>query len=318
MITVVIAVYNCEKYLRQCIDSVIKQTYQPLEIILVDDHSKDSSFAICQEYEKNHSNIRVVQSSSQSPGGTRNVGLRLVDTKYVYFLDCDDYINEQALQTLFDICEKNDLDMLTGEFVGMNEVGIIKEKVSKSRKETDILTGEEYLKFSTKNNYTGLCIWSNLYRTDLFKKNGIEFFEKTYFDDMSSFISIVSHCRRAKFIPYQFYYYRRHEGSIMTADKDWPYVFYDVFCRIKQTLTENDFNRKMMSYTSQMLLYSAVESLSKAYKTSQYMEYVSKFKTDHIFKKALLRTPKTKQKLLYLIYFSPKLLGRILSAIKKK
>lgn len=318
MITVVIAVYNCEKYLRQCIDSVLNQTYKPIEIILVDDHSKDTSLNICHEYEKNHSNIRVVQSWSQSPGGTRNVGLRLVKTKYVYFLDCDDYISNDAMQTLFDICEKNQLDMVTGQFVGMNEAGNIKEISSRKIKETAVLTGEEYLRFSTKNNYIGLCIWSNLYRTGLFKDNHVEFYDKVSFDDTSSFIKIVANAKRVKFVPYLFYYYRRHEGSIMTADKDWPKVFYDVFIRVKQTLLEGNFNRKMTAYTSQMIIYAAAESLLKAYGTSQYHEYVKKFKDDKVFRKSISRTRKAKQKLFYLIYLFPDLLGKILVKTKKK
>ncbi len=91
-VSVVVPVYNVEKYLPQCIDSVINQTYKNLQIILVDDGSTDSSGKICDDYSRTAPRISVIHKPNGSLSDARNAGLAKSDSKYVYFLDSDDYI----------------------------------------------------------------------------------------------------------------------------------------------------------------------------------------------------------------------------------
>ncbi len=112
LISVIIPVYNVEEYLHECVDSVINQTYKNLQIILVDDGSTDSSGKICDEYAENDKRITVVHQKNAGPSKTRNTGLSQANGKYIYFLDSDDYIENNALELLIDTAESNDADLV--------------------------------------------------------------------------------------------------------------------------------------------------------------------------------------------------------------
>lgn len=99
-ISVVIPVYNVEKYLKECLDSVIGQTYQNLQIILVDDGSTDSSGSICDEYAQKDERIKVVHQKNQGAGAAKNTGLELVKGEYVSLIDSDDYISNTFYETM--------------------------------------------------------------------------------------------------------------------------------------------------------------------------------------------------------------------------
>ncbi len=112
LISVIIPVYNVEKYLKECIDSVLGQTYKNYEIILVDDGSTDSSGAICGDYAQNHKNIRVIHKENRGLSHARNVGTSEATGEYIYFLDSDDYIDANAFSLLVEAMEKQKADFL--------------------------------------------------------------------------------------------------------------------------------------------------------------------------------------------------------------
>lgn len=111
-ISVVIPVYNVENYLRQCLDSVINQTLDDIEIICVNDGSTDSSPDILEEYSRKDSRIRIISQENMGLSGARNTGMKYIKGEYVYFLDSDDYIELDALNQMYNISKNNSLDML--------------------------------------------------------------------------------------------------------------------------------------------------------------------------------------------------------------
>lgn len=116
LISVIIPVYNVEKYLSRCIDSVLKQTYTNYEIILVNDGSTDNSRKICDDYSKNNANIRVIHKENAGLSHTRNVGIENATGSLVYFLDSDDYIAPECLQVLYENMQGNKADVSCGSF----------------------------------------------------------------------------------------------------------------------------------------------------------------------------------------------------------
>ena len=128
LISVIIPVYNVEKYLGECIDSVLHQTYKELEIILVDDGSKDYSGKICDGYAEKFENITVIHKENAGLGFARNTGLDCIHGKYVTFLDSDDYLKEDTIEMLYDNLKKNQVDMCKSGFRKVdNNKGIINE-----------------------------------------------------------------------------------------------------------------------------------------------------------------------------------------------
>lgn len=110
--SIVVPVYNVEKYLKRCVDSLIGQSYPNLEILLVDDGSKDSSLSICKEYELKDSRIRALHKENEGLGLTRNYGIERATGKYITFVDSDDYLTSDAVEAMLGKAEATDADVV--------------------------------------------------------------------------------------------------------------------------------------------------------------------------------------------------------------
>ena len=102
LISVIVPIYNVEKYLKQCIDSIINQTYKKLEIILVDDESPDECGIICDEYQKKDSRVRVIHKKNGGVSSARNVGIDIATGKWITFIDSDDWIDEEYFNIMLE------------------------------------------------------------------------------------------------------------------------------------------------------------------------------------------------------------------------
>ena len=111
-ITIVVPVYNVEKFLCKCLDSILNQTFTNYKVILVDDESTDSSGIICDEYAEKYEFISVIHQKNKGLGGARNTGIDCCDTEYIMFLDSDDYLHPEALSACMEIAVENDCDMV--------------------------------------------------------------------------------------------------------------------------------------------------------------------------------------------------------------
>ena len=111
LITIIVPVYNVEKYIRECIDSLLNQTYKNLEIILVDDGSKDKSGEICENYANADSRVKVIHKENEGLGFARNTGLTVAQGKFVTFIDSDDWLENDALQLLYGALKKENADI---------------------------------------------------------------------------------------------------------------------------------------------------------------------------------------------------------------
>ena len=111
-VSVIIPVYNVEKYLRECLESVINQTLKDIEIICINDGSTDKSYEILKEYAKLDHRIRILNQSNMGQSAARNRGLEIAKGKYVYFMDSDDWLEKDALKCLTDISESKNLQIL--------------------------------------------------------------------------------------------------------------------------------------------------------------------------------------------------------------
>ena len=115
-VSVIIPVYNDEKYLKQCVESVLTQTYTNLEIILVDDGSTDHTPEICEEYREKYNQIRVLHKKNGGVGSSRNAGLALATGEYVLFVDHDDWLDQHHIEDLYNLAVKNKADIAAGNF----------------------------------------------------------------------------------------------------------------------------------------------------------------------------------------------------------
>ena len=120
-VSVIVPVYNVEKYLRRCIDSIVRQSYSNLEILLVDDGSQDASLSICKEYETKDSRIRVFHKENEGLGLARNYGIERATGEYITFVDSDDYLTLDAIEFMLKKAIVTDADVVIASHYYKNE-----------------------------------------------------------------------------------------------------------------------------------------------------------------------------------------------------
>lgn len=204
-VSIIIPVYNCEKYILECLDSVCEQTLQDIEVICVDDGSTDQSYCMIQEYCKSDNRVNVVKQRNQGAGSARNLGLQLATGKYVAFLDADDfYYEKNALETLFNTCVQNkakvcgsSLKLLRGGYIA-DDMTLC--EVKEAAKEVDVL---EYRDFQFDYGYTGF-----LFQKEMLIENHISFPKYRRFQDPPFLVRAMYAAKKFAFSDAALYCYR--------------------------------------------------------------------------------------------------------------
>lgn len=210
-ISVIIPIYNAETSLKRCLDSVVNQTYQNLQIILIDDGSKDASSTICDEYAQKDSRIEVVHQINAGVGAARNVGLSLVRGEYIGFVDADDFIEldmyESLLKTLLDY--KVDIAACSFFDERLNRVkeGDSGMVVCRRVKKQIAL----FLRDREFNNY----LWNKLFRASLF--DAVQFPELKLCEDLSVLIQLYLHSGKIAQLEQPKYHYTDNPASLTNS-----------------------------------------------------------------------------------------------------
>lgn len=211
IVSIIIPVYNVSEYLHECLDSVINQTFSDIEIICVNDGSTDDSLSILQKYATEDNRIVIIDKSNGGLSSARNAGLELSKGKYVNFIDSDDFIELDTIESAV-----NRINGADAVFYGTNIFG----DAMTNRRKTD----EEYyrIKFTgfveldtyVRSN-TDVSAWNKLFRKSIIDKYNIKFPDKLLFEDYSFYWKYVFCCKNVYYLPDKKYNYRRREGSIM-------------------------------------------------------------------------------------------------------
>lgn len=217
-ISVIIPVYNVEKYIRKCIESVCGQTYRNLEIILIDDGSPDKSGAICDEYAATDSRIKVIHTENGGVSRARNIGLDMATGKYIGFIDSDDYIKPGMYETLACRMEKEDADTAICGFISVNEEGeVLPDKQIPMPANDMVMTREEAVRQLAGSDYVCfITVTNRLYRKEVFQK--IRFPEKKRYEDEYIAHHVLWKCRKVIVLNEPQYYYVHHSDSFMEQE----------------------------------------------------------------------------------------------------
>lgn len=210
-ISVIIPVYNVEKYLPACLDSLLSQSYSELEILLIDDGSTDSSGRICDEYAKKDYRIRVIHQKNGGAANAKNTGLRAATGKYLVFLDSDDYLEPDAYKYMLDRMMETDADVVQCAF---RLVYVDESQDVVMAKEPAVYGTQDYLLQYTKDWTCGL-LWDKLYRRELFQ--GILFEEGHKIDDEFFTYQGMMNANKVLRDPKIIYNYRQRGSSVMKS-----------------------------------------------------------------------------------------------------
>jgi len=218
-VSIIIPVYNVDKYLRRCIDSVLSQSFTDFELILVDDGSKDTSPQLCDEYSNKDSRIRVIHKSNGGVSAARNDGLYIAKGEYVTFIDADDWVEEGYLEILLDYSQ---YDIVFFSYRMIYEDGyfseyVFTEKEGNARTMWNIVAS---LKANaSKSNFYGYT-WNKMFRKEIIDKYGIKFINGLRISEDEVYtLDYCTHANSIKVLPFCLYNYRIL-GSGLTATRN--------------------------------------------------------------------------------------------------
>lgn len=209
-ISIIVPIYNAEKYLNKCIKSLINQTKQELEFVLVNDGSTDTSEDIIKSYKDKR--IKYFKNKNQGIGKTRNFGIDKATGKYIMFLDSDDYLATHACEELFNKAEKDNLDLVINDFYRVDEE-------TEKQEEIKILDFKNTTLKENKNLLldVNLAPWNKLYKTELLKKNKIKFVEDLKYEDAPFVIEAMDKAKKIGHLNKFLNYYIIHKNSETTV-----------------------------------------------------------------------------------------------------
>ena len=213
-ISVIIPVYMAENYLRPCIDSVLAQSYENFELLLIDDGSTDSSGAICDEYAKTDKRITVYHRQNQGVSKTRNFGMQHASGEYILFVDADDLIQPAYIEKLYGAMPEGDANAVSMCRFQMLEGSIISdthESLLNFCAQTDSLF-ERFLNPLVTRKIYGTC-WRVLFPKRLLEQYSITFFHCKIAEDMLFFMEVISHCSQISVCDEPLYLYRQFDNS---------------------------------------------------------------------------------------------------------
>lgn len=296
-ISVIVPIYNVENYLKECLESLVNQNFNNYEVILVNDGSTDNSKIIAEEYAENYNHVKLINTSNNGLSAARNVGINNSTGKYLVFVDSDDYVDNMYLNDLYEDITKNNNDISICSYEQVYddanrntiEVMKIKEDVQYSNIEVlkIILEGE-----------IQCYAWNKIYKSELFKKNNIEYPLGKLFEDIFTLILLITKSNNISFINKPLYKYRIRNGSITNkkseqAVMDINYAIDQVNKLICESNLIYDVSDELVNF-NMMYTLSGLDILgyNNEYKNRVfYCKYKEKFKKcyfEYDMKKVLL------------------------------
>lgn len=219
-ISVIVPVYNVSEYLAQCMDSIINQTFEDIEIICVNDGSTDDSLEILEGYSQKDKRIRIISQENRGLGAARNVGMRAAEGSYLFFIDSDDFIKPNALELLHENAVSNKSDVVfyrAYKYIDGEEVPNVLFNFEKEFPEADFndftFTYRDVKGFVLNNGFNA---WIKLYSRQFIDANpDFEFTENIAFEDVLPHVMLMIRASRISFVPEFLYCYRYNEASLV-------------------------------------------------------------------------------------------------------
>lgn len=219
-ISIIIPVYNSEKYLRTCLDSITNQTLKDIEIIIVDDGSVDKSSEIYNEYLNKDDRIIVIKQTNQKQGAARNRGIEISKGEYIGFVDADDYVDLTFFEKLYETATRYEADMA---IAGLIKVCAGKKKY-KWKFESEKLLTSDYDKFILGHQIKNAAPYNKIYKRDFIEKNQIRFKENIFYEDGPFTVQAVYYANKIITVPEVFYYYLKNPTSTVNSKQTKKHI----------------------------------------------------------------------------------------------
>lgn len=214
-VSIILPIYNVEKYLKKCLDSVVNQTYKNIEIIAINDASPDKSLEIIKEYQNSYKNIKVINNSiNLGLSASRNIGMQYAEGDYIFFLDSDDWISLNAIETLVSLAKNYKSPLVQCGYTSV--WGSIKRRKSPS------IPTVTYKDIEQNKDLLNKCggVWNKLYQHNIVE--GFSFPEGLWYEDNAFIYPLLTKVKSLVATNEILYYYKRHLNSITLSTKIYP------------------------------------------------------------------------------------------------
>ncbi len=250
----IVPIYNSEKYLSKCLDSLTNQTMKNYEVILVDDGSTDNSKKIVDEYIKLYPDkFKYFYQKNMGQASARNLGLKKAEGEYIFFVDSDDYLELDACQKVYECANENDYDILSFELEEELEDGT--KKSSNYYKFTDVSDDKKYILCETSSV-------NKIIRKSILIENNLQFVENYIYEDLELIPRLILYTKKVCFIEDKLYHYVIHNNS---------------------TMRQKEYNSKLQN------IFFVMNSLKNSLENTEYKEELEYLYIEHLLHGAVLR-----------------------------
>ena len=269
-ISIIIPIYNAENYLKRCLNSVINQTLKDIEIICINDCSKDNSLEILKEYSKKDNRIKIINlKENKGESKARNIGLDNTNSEYIAFLDNDDEIDLDFYEKLYNKAIKTNSDIV--------KAGVDIINYDKKHQKDNL---NELIKQNNSKLYFTHYWWSAIYKSSLIKENNIKFLEKYEIGEDILFLNqAILNCKKLEIIDNTYYHYHKRENS--TDSKILNYEKIKSIINIREIIINNilnyeDFDKLSDKIINDIFIWHIKSILNCCYRTknSKELEYI--------------------------------------------
>lgn len=212
LISIIIPAYNVELYIDQCIKSILQQTYQNIEVIIIDDGSTDQTPQMCDNYSAQDSRVKVYHQENAGQAAARNFALTMAKGEYIIYIDCDDYVSLDYIENLFNYMVKYEADIVQCYAQKFWDDGK-KELLKISETTPQVYNASEALKEFCYQRKFYAAPWAKLIRRELME--GLAFPENMGYEDMAIMYKLIGKVNKIVLLPKILYFYRQHNASTM-------------------------------------------------------------------------------------------------------
>lgn len=273
LVSIVIPIYNVEKYLERCLNSVMNQTYKCIEVLLIDDGSTDCSLEICNAYAKRDSRFKVYHKENGGLSDARNYGIDRAIGEWLYFLDSDDWISDNTISDLVEVSIKNECQIAMGSCNFCHSVDEF--AMSKTSNEVIFYNNEEALYEMTTGLKFVFYAWNRLYKRELFKE--IRFPVGKLYEDMFTTYKVIDLAKKIAYVPQAKYAYFQRNDSIANRkyssnQLDWyeGLVKYRNYC--------NEKHQELFEVVNNLMVFTCISLMNKMISSkNEYESYEKEY-----------------------------------------
>lgn len=287
-ISIVIPCYNVEKFLRQCLDSVVNQTLKDIEIICVNDGSTDTTLNIIQEYASNDSRFRIIDKPNSGYGHSMNCGFDMATGEYIGIVESDDYAELNMFEFLYDCASRDNLDVVKSGF--FYYYSIPNETNTPSPVASYVTAGRIFCPttdFESKMEMVDFfnikpTIWSSIYRTDFIRSNNIRFNETpgASFQDASFNFKVWALAKRVRLVEECFLHYRQDNEASSINNPGKVYCVCDEYCEMQRFLNEHPIQKGILDPVMVRIQYDSYNWNYERLSEPLESEFIKRFSED--------------------------------------